>query len=280
MKPAIPCRDRQAYSGFAFFDVDEEYKAIFCDAIQGFGEYAKLKGYSISLAIDNSLPGKVGIKIVIIDAGVTVSTNTIKKDVDEYIKKMKTCDDLRDMPVVTDQIEHERLVSAITMRFTYLKHEAELHRMQSVAYQRMFEGVQRMAQNAISYSPPPHQNVSIVLDSSRRGDNNMAGDTYKTEHSPGASVGIGNVAHIEGSSIIIWSSNEQRAQQATSVEALMELVKTSKLTESEKNTAVRHLENVQEELSGGGAGYRCNCEIAWTPEIDVPDGQRRRRIVR
>ena len=217
--------------------------------MQGFGEYAKLKGYNITFAMDASLPGKVGIKFVIMDAGVTVSTATVKKDVDEYINKMRNSDNLRDMPIVTDPIEHERLVSVITMRFSYLKHEAELHAIQSLAYRRMFEDVQFMANRAIAYAPPPAQNLNIQV--YNRGDSNMVGDTYKAEHSPGASVGVGNIVRIEGSSIIIGSSNEQRAQQAASVDALIQLVRTSKLVDDEKATAVRHLENLKEEINSG-----------------------------
>jgi hypothetical protein len=43
-------------SGFLFFEVDDEYKSLFSDAINGFKEYARLRGYNISLAIDTSLP--------------------------------------------------------------------------------------------------------------------------------------------------------------------------------------------------------------------------------
>jgi hypothetical protein len=77
-------------AGFAFFDIDEQYKSLFCDAMQGFGEYAKLKGYNITFVLDASLPGKVGVRFVIMDSGVTVSTATVKKDVDEYISKSVT----------------------------------------------------------------------------------------------------------------------------------------------------------------------------------------------
>ena len=240
----------EANGGFAFFDIDEQYKSLFCDAMQGFGEYAKLKGYHITFGLDASLPGKVGVRFIIMDSGVTVSTATVKKDVDEYISKLKTSDNLRDMPIVTDPIEHERLVSAITMRFSYLKHEAELHALQSAAYQRLFDSVNVMTSRAIGYAPPPSHNLSIQVNS--KGDSNMTRDTYKAEHSPGASVGVGNIAHIEGSSIIIGSSNEQRARQATSVDGLIQLVKVSKLGESDKATAVRHLENVKEEMTSGG----------------------------
>jgi hypothetical protein len=110
----------------------------------------------------------------------------------------------------------------------------------------MFESVQHMADGAIAYaSPQASQNLNVQI--YHRGDSNKVGDTYKAEHSPGASVGVGNIAHIEGSSIIIGSSNEQRAHQAASVDALIQLVKASKL--AEKASAVRHLENVQEELN-------------------------------
>ena len=239
-----PAGRSESYPGFVFFDIDEQYKTLFSDAMQGFSEYAKLKGYSITLAIDTSLPKKVGIKFVIMDVGVTVSTNTVRTDVDEYISKLKTSDNLRDMPIVTNPVEHERLVAAITMRFAYLKNEAELQAIQSVAYQRMFESVQHMTHKAIAHAPP--QNLIQIYG---QGDTNMGRDTYKAEHSPGASVGVGNITRIEGSSIIIGSSNEQRAHQAASVDALIQLVKASKLDDAEKASAVRHLENVREELN-------------------------------
>src|ERR1700681_3650034 len=58
-------QEATANSGYVFFEIEEEYKPMFHDAIVGFKEYAKLKGYSVSLAIDTSPPGKVGIKIII-----------------------------------------------------------------------------------------------------------------------------------------------------------------------------------------------------------------------
>jgi hypothetical protein len=59
--------------GFAFFAVADEHKALFADAMNGFADFAKLKGYSVELSFDTSLPGKVGIRFTILDLGVTVS---------------------------------------------------------------------------------------------------------------------------------------------------------------------------------------------------------------
>jgi hypothetical protein len=113
--------------GFVFASVKDEHKAIFSDAVSGFGEYARLKGYRVTLAIDDSVPGKVGFKFVIVDSGATVSTGKVTRDVDEYIAKLKDSDDLGDMPIVTDPIEHKRIVSALKMRFSLKRHEMELH---------------------------------------------------------------------------------------------------------------------------------------------------------
>jgi hypothetical protein len=101
--------------------------------------------------------------------------------------------------------------------------------------------------NRVQASATTHVGDKITV-----GDINMTGDTYKAENSPGASVGIGNIAHIEGSAIIIGSSNEQRPRQGASVDALIKLVGASKLNEVDKATAVRQLENVKEEISSSG----------------------------
>lgn len=188
----------EPHAGYAFFDIPDEYKALFSEAMQGFTEYAKLKGYNISFAVDATPPGRVGIKFTILDAGVTVSTATVRKDVDEYINKLRNSDDLRDMPIVADPIEHGRLVSAITMRFTHLRHEADLHAMQSAAYRRLFESVQDMTARAITHSPSnvPAPNFHIQVDS-RGGYNMSSGDSYRADNSPGAAVGRDNRVRIE-----------------------------------------------------------------------------------
>src|SRR5215469_4334725 len=95
----------RANAGFAYFAVPEPHKAAFADAMQGFAEYAKLKGYNVAIAIDSTVRGKVGIKFEISDSGITVSTERAKSDFHEYVEKVLESDDLADMPIITDPAE-------------------------------------------------------------------------------------------------------------------------------------------------------------------------------
>jgi hypothetical protein len=234
-------------AGFVFLNMRDEYKSLFADAINGFAEYARLKGYSVQLAADCSLPGKVGLKIVILDSGITVSTSTVRRDVDEYIAKLRNSDDLDDMPVVTDPLEHERLKSALKMRFSFVKHEADLQAAASEAYRNMLSSVQAFSNRGISHtSAAPAQSIQLFLQNE---GNRMARDTFSAENSPGAAVGNRNTASIEGSSIIIGSTIDERQVQTNSLKELAELIKSSSMADVDKHTAIRNIENAQEELS-------------------------------
>lgn len=127
--------------GFQFFEVTEEQKGVFIDAFNGFKEYASLKGYNVVVLVDSSRQGLVGLKITITDVGTTVSTSQVRRDVNEYIRKMAEQDDLSDMPMVTDPIEHLRLVAAICTRFGFLRHQAEMNATAAQAYRAMIATV-------------------------------------------------------------------------------------------------------------------------------------------
>ena len=73
------------YGGYVFVDMPDEYKGLFHDMLRGFEDYASAKGYRVSIAIDTTLPGRVGFRFTIVDEGVTVATTTVRSDIDEYM---------------------------------------------------------------------------------------------------------------------------------------------------------------------------------------------------
>ncbi len=227
--------------GFVFVSVKDEHKAIFSDAVSGFGEYARLKGYRVTLAIDNSAQGKVGFKFIIMDREVTDSTEKVRRDVNEYITKLKDSDDLGDMPIVTDPIEHEKLVSALKMRFSFIRHEMELHAIASETYKNMLMSMKEFTKGGIGYAPSS-QSVEVYL-----GGRKMR-DVFKAEKSPGAAVGKQNKVEIEGSTINVGSSISERNSQVESLKELTELVRASSLAEEDKHNVIRNLENAREEI--------------------------------
>jgi phospholipase C len=232
--------------GFQFYDVNEQQKRAFIDAFNGFSEYADIKGYGVTVLLDATLPGKVGLKITVNDTGVTVSPNHVRQDVDEYIHKMADGDDLADLPMVGDPLEHARLVSAIKMRFAFLRHQASLDATTAEAYRAILANVSARNLEAISYHPAPvvpNFNVRIHNDGGR----SMSGTNTAT-NSPGAAVGEGNRAGIKDSVVTIGATASERSAQVNAISQLIGHISASGLDPEPKADAVRNLNNVREEV--------------------------------
>jgi hypothetical protein len=185
--------------GFTFIEVADEYKTLFADAMNGFADFAKLKGYNVELSLDTSLPGKVGIRFTILDSGVTVSTATVRKDVDEYIERLRSADDLSDMPMAANSIEHGRLLSALQARFSYLRMQAETFAVQANFYKRIINEWDASTSRAISYASPVQ--IHLTNESSR----NMR-DSYNAKNSQNVAQGKGAKALTKGSTVLIGST--------------------------------------------------------------------------
>ncbi|MCY4389008.1 MAG: hypothetical protein OXC18_18095 [Desulfurellaceae bacterium] len=233
------------YGGYAFVDVPDDYKGLFHDTIKGFEEFARLKGYRISIAIDTTPPGKIGLRFTILDQGVTVSTETVKSDVDEYMTKFKESDTFEDLPIVIDRVEHERLKAALTARFTMVKNNAEMYKVEADFYKRLLK-MSPLKAGGVSYLPA---SPVIINNQLEHGGSQMARETYSADRSPGAAVGKDNTASIEGSTITIGSTLTEKNKQVDGLSELIELVTRSEL--QNKEDAARHLTNVREELTDG-----------------------------
>jgi hypothetical protein len=200
-----PNNEISGEGGFQFFEVNDLQKKAFIDAFNGFKEYAELKGYNVTVIVDSSKPGMVGLKIVVDDAGVTVSTNQVRADVNEYVRKMRDQDDLADMPIVTDPIEHARLVAAVKMRFEFLRHQAQMNATAAEAYRAILSAVAKEGLGAIGYLPAPlipNVTVQIQNDGARLMSNTNS-STNTATNSPGAAVGQRNRAGITASWLLL-----------------------------------------------------------------------------
>lgn len=236
------------HGGYVFVDVPDAHKSLFHDTIKGFEEFARLKGYRISIAIDTTPPGKVGFRFTILDQGITVSTETVKSHVDEYVAKFKESDSdaFDDLPIVIDRVEHERLKAVLTARFTMVKNTAEMYKIEADFYRRLVLEISQLKTGGVSYLPAPPITIHNQLE---HGGPQMAGDTYSADHSPGAAVGKGNTALIEGSTVTIGSTLTEKNEQVSGLTELIELVKRSEL--QNKEDVARHLANAKEELADG-----------------------------
>ena len=232
-------QESPSYGGYVFFEMPDDYKSWFHDIVKGFEEFAKLKGYRVSIAVDTTPPGKVGLRFTILDQGVTVSTNTVRSDVDEYITRFRESETFDDLPRIIDPVEHERLKAVLATRFAMVKNNAEMYKQQ-VEFYKQLAG---FGAGSIGYLPA---HATIIQNRIEHVGSNVARDTYAADRSPGAAVGKGNTALIEGSTITIDSTLDEIRAQVTGLNELVELVGHSEL--QKKDDAVRHLINAREEL--------------------------------
>ena len=233
------------YGGYVFVEIPDDHKSLFRDTITGFEEFARLKGYQVSIAIDTTPPGKVGFKFTILDQGITVSTSTVRSDVAEYVAQLTDSETFDRLPVVVDLVEHERLKAALTTRFAMIRSNAEMYKAMADFYKQFAHDMAQARVSGVGYLPAPSTVIHTQLGLT---GGQVTGDSYSADHSPGAAVGKRNVARLEGSSITIGSIGEQRDRQIVSLTELIDLLSHSQL--ANKDDAVRYLANVREEING------------------------------
>lgn len=240
VNPAEAASEGQG-GGFAFIEMLDEHKALFADAMNGFADFAKLKGYNVEFSLDTTSPGRVGIRFTILDSGVTVSTATVRRDVDEYIERLRSADDLSDMPIVDNLVEHGRLVSALQARFSFLRMQAEMLAIEANFYKRIVNEWNAGASRAVSYASP------VQIHFTNEGSRNMR-DSYNAENSQNVAQGKGAKALTKGSTVVLGSTHTETAEQINSLKELEAAIREAELPDETKQAAVRHVLNAREEI--------------------------------
>ena len=238
--------DPTAGGGFDFVQVPDEFKPIFLDAMNGFCDYAKLKGYTVDISTDASHPGKVGMKITIVDVGVTVSTATVRRDVDDYLRRLKEDDDFSDLPMPKNSAEHIIIVSALQARFSYVRTQLEMHKIKSDFLEKMVKDVRGSGLGAIGHSTAP-QTQTLQLTLQNDGGKNMR-DTYEANNSQNIAQGKNASAYTSDSNIQIGNNHSERNQRIEALKELVKEIKSENLPKEIEGEVVRYIENARDEL--------------------------------
>jgi hypothetical protein len=194
--------------GYIIFNMPDSKKGLFHDLLKGFEDYAKLRGYIISFSIDNSFPNKVAFKFTLDSAGINVSTNQVRRDLQEYIKKVQTGDSLDDLPVVLSPEEHRMVLTCMKNRINFLQHSYNLEKNATDFYKGLLKQIPSLS---LGISSP--QNFYL-----QSGAANQA-SSYLALNSPQAAQGVGNrlIENSLDQGIHIANSFNERTEQ---VEAL------------------------------------------------------------
>jgi len=108
-------------SGYIIINLPNVQKTLFMDLLKGFEEYAILKGYNISFSYDGSLPNRVAFRFTIIPGGISVSTEKVKEDVQEYIRKVQNGESFDDVDIVIPPEKHHLTLMVLKNRLHFLQ---------------------------------------------------------------------------------------------------------------------------------------------------------------
>lgn len=221
--------------GYITLEMPEERKSLFHDLLKGFEDYAALKGYKVSVSIDSSLNGKISFKLVVNDFGVVGTRDSVKKDLNEFIAKIQKGESLDDLESVAGNLEHSHLLMALKNRISMLQSQYEVQSNINDYYKSFFA---QLPTQSVSHAQPIHiYNGGHEMDQRQYIANNSANVMQGDNHS--------NL--VEGNSINIGSTFSEKNEKIQGLDELISLLKKEEIQDKDK--ALRHLENVKEELT-------------------------------
>ena len=224
--------------GFIVMDLSEDQRPLFHDLLNGFEEFARLKGYAVSFSVDATFPNRIAFKFTIREGGISVEPQRVRKDFREYVARVQSGDDLDDIPVVISLDEHELLVTALRNRLSFIQHTYQLQKNVLGFYDKLLD-----RHGSVAALPTP--NVVVQTGGS------IDSKTYSAVNSPRLIQGDASSVE-EGSSSIsirIGQSFNERAEQVAGLEKLVALVRReSSLAEEHREVVTRELNKVLDEL--------------------------------
>jgi hypothetical protein len=231
-----------AAGGYIVLNLPDEQKALFHDVLKGFEEYAGLKGYSIQFSIDNSAPNQIAFKFTVVGAGIQVSSQQVRSDLDEYMEKVRSGDPLADLPVVIPEAHHRSLLLAMQNRIIFLHHTYTAQANVVQYYERFLRNLRATG----SMGVVPGQNFYIQTGGA------MVPTNYSTMNSQNVAQGTNNSASnntIDHSIKIGGSFNEKKTQLDALERAIKTINDTEGLPANEVGRATANFQKIKDELA-------------------------------
>ena len=223
--------------GYVVVDIPNEKKGLFQDLLKGFEEYAEVKGYKVTISTDTSLDGKIAFKFTIVEYGVTTSPNQVKKDLNEYIRKIQKGDDFDDLHKISESVETQRIIMALKNRISFLQQNYQVEKNINEFYEKFFD--------KINLSSISHLPMSIQLNQSNQGAIEMDTKSYSANNSANVMQGDNHSNMLETGDIKIGVTHKDRVNQLDKLDKLLEV-----LNSNDENIAKakRKVELVKDEL--------------------------------
>jgi hypothetical protein len=226
--------------GYIVLELTNEQISLFQDLFKGFEDFATLRGYTISLSIDNSIPNRVGFKFTIQDTGVIVSTQTVWGDIKDYLDRIKNEESLENLPIVIPVEDHKIVLKTLQSRISFLRENYQLQKSAIKIYERLLDKLN--SPNTIISSLPP---VFIQTEKSNYRNQNLLHHALKE-------IEVEDITIVENK-VKIGKSFVERKNQLDSISKLIKLIARDEIVEDDKkDIAVLNLEKVKSEIEEEG----------------------------
>lgn len=226
--------------GYIIINLPDEHASLFHDLLKGFEEYARLKGYYIYFSVDKARPNTIAFKFTLGEAGISVSTDKVKKDLHEYIEKIKRGESLDDLPVILTPEEHELLLTTMKNRINFIQHTYQLQKNTAEFYEKLIKRLPEMLPHLLA-----QPNIYI------QAGGHIDTRSYAAIKSEGVVQGNSSFiqdAEIDASVHIADSFNERKTQ----IEGLSKLIESLKanqlIDQDKKEEAIVNLSKVKDEM--------------------------------
>ncbi|UOG91479.1 MAG: hypothetical protein L3K52_14950 [Candidatus Thiothrix sulfatifontis] len=232
--------DSPDLGGYIYIDIPEERKPLFQDLLKGFEEYAKAKGYKVNISIDASVEDKIAFKITIIEHGINTSTKTVKRDLDEYIRRIQNGDDFDDILDADHSIETQKIIMALKNRISFLQQNYQVEKNINSFYKDFFS---ELKTNAFQHSHPVQQHFNLL-----QNGNNGALEmqrSYSANNSANIMQGDNHSGIIESGDINIGATYNEKQEIMKKLDALIAALDSN---DDELAKAKRKFESVKDEM--------------------------------
>jgi len=227
--------------GYIYLDLPDGDHSVFVDLLKGFEEYSFLRGYRVRFSFDPLLPNKVAFKFTVGEQGLSVSTEQVKRDFEDYLERVRTGASLDDLPVVISKEQHDLLLTTLKNRINFLTHSYRLVETTMQHYENLLRednvanGMFRSASTiVVQDGGVVNSSAHTALNSPLAVQGNQNRDLY---------IEADNGVHI-------GRSFNQRHEQIASLDRLITLLKAlGDEHADERDIAVRSFENIHDEVS-------------------------------
>jgi len=226
--------------GYIILELPDDLRSMFTDLLKGFEEFAKLKGYNISFSVDTSIPHKIAFKFTLQEGGISVSTQSVRRDIEEYIEKVQRGDSFHDLPVVISRAEHDLVSTTLRNRISFLQHNYNLEKNGREYYERVLSN--------ISSFKGFGQQPSVIVQTGNMPKLLQAHNSNHIAQADNAFI-EDNSNNADYSTLTISNSFNKKKEQVDKIAELIKLLRQDEnINEDDRQTVITNFDKIREEI--------------------------------